>query len=170
MKTAVVYYSLTGNTAWAADVITRTLDADKLAIRPQTAYPDRGFRKFLRGGRSAIKGECPPLEAYEFDAGQYDLVILATPLWAGRIVPPLRTFLTEQAAALAGKRFAAVICCGGGKTDKASAQLRDLSGAELEAVLCLVDPKNRPSKDNDRRLDVFCRALRPELPQKEGAT
>ena len=166
MKTAVVYYSLTGNTAWTAGQIADTLDADLIGLRPQKPYPDRGFRKFLRGGRSAIKGECPPLESYAFDAGLYELVVLCTPLWAGRIAPPLRTFLTEQAAALAGKRFAFVVCCGGGKEEKSIAQLRELSGAEPEAVACLVDPKKRPSQDNDSRLAEFCRAVRPE---KEGS-
>ena len=167
MKTVIVCYSLTGNTAWAARRIAGALDADLLELRSRKAYPDRGFRKFLRGGKSAMAAECPPLEPYEFDAGQYDRVILATPLWAGRITPPLRTFLTEQRAALSGKRFAAVICCAGGKDDRAFAQLRELLGTELDAALRLVDPKDRPSPDNDSRLEEFCRALRPDQQSKE---
>ena len=164
MKTAVVYYSLKGNTAWAARRIAEALDADLLELRPCKPYPDRGLRMFFRGGKSAMKGECPPLEPYAFDAGQYERVIFATPLWAGRIAPPLRTFLTEQRGALAGKRFASVICCSGGKDDKAFAQLRALTDAEPEATLRLVNPKDQPSQGNDSRLRQFLRALDPERP------
>ena len=163
MKTIVVYYSLTGNTAWAAGELARSLDADLLELKPCKAYPDRGVKKFLWGGKSAMMAECPPLEPYVFDAGQYKRVILATPLWAGRVAPPLRTFLREQRSALRGKRFAFVICCGGGKEDKALAQLRALTDAEPDAALCLLDPKDRPSPGNDSRLQEFCRALSPEI-------
>ena len=159
MKTIVICYSLTGNTAWTARRLAEALGADLLELKSRKAYPDRGFRKFLRGGKSAMAAECPPLEPYDFHAGQYDRVIFATPLWAGRITPPLRTFLTEQRAALSGKRFAAVICCSGGKADKALAQIRELLGAELDAAVRLVDPKDRPAPDNDRRLEEFCRAM-----------
>ena len=49
MKTAVVYYSMGGNTAWAAARIAERLQADLIGIKPEKQYPDRGFRKFLWG-------------------------------------------------------------------------------------------------------------------------
>ena len=168
MKTAVVYYSLTGNTAWAAERLAERLEADRIALRPCKAYPDRGIRKFLRGGRSAVMGEAPPLEPYSFDAAQYDCVVLAGPLWAGRIAPPLRSFLREHGAALAGRQAGAVICCGGGKDDRAFSQLRELLDRQTLPTLRLVDPKDRPSPENARKMDEFCLALRPAPVQKEG--
>ena len=82
MKTIVICYSLTGNTAWTARRLAEALGADLLELKSRKAYPDHGFRKFLRGGKSAMAAECPPLEPYDFHAGQYDRVIFATPLWA----------------------------------------------------------------------------------------
>ena len=159
MKTAIVYYSMGGNTAWAAGRLAARLGADLIALQPSRAYPDRGFRKFLWGGKSAVMGEAPALEPYGFDAAQYDRVILGAPLWAGRIAPPLRSFVSEQRGALAGKTLAAFICSGGGRTDKAFSQLRELLGRDLAGELSLVDPKDRPSRENDDKMDAFCRAL-----------
>ena len=159
MKTVIVYYSMGGNTAWAAGRLASRLGAELIALKPRRAYPDKGFRKFLWGGKSAVMGETPALEPCGFDAAQYDRVILGTPLWAGRIAPPLRSFIAEQGGALAGKSMAAFICCGGGKTEKAFAQLRALLNRELAAELWLVDPKDRPSPENETKLDAFCRAL-----------
>ena len=159
MKTAIVYYSMGGNTAWAAGQLASRLDAELIALTPVKAYPDRGARKFLRGGRAAMLGETPALEPYNFDAAAYDRIVLGTPLWAGRISPPLRSFLKEQGAALADKPLAAFICSGGGDDAKAFAQLRSLLGRDLTAELSLTDPRDRPSPENGERLDAFCRAL-----------
>ena len=170
MKTVIVYYSLTGNTAWAARHIADALGAELLELKPKKAYPDHGFLKYLRGGKSAMAAECPCLEPYEFDHDSYGCIIFASPLWASRITPPLRTFLIEQREKLTGKRFAAVICCGGGKSDRAFAQLQDLLGTELDATLCLVDPQDRPSAGNDNLLEAFCRTLNPDDWIKEKST
>ena len=159
MKTAIVYYSMGGNTAWAAGQLAARLDAELIALTPVKAYPDRGARKFLRGGRAAMLGETPAMEPYNFDAAAYDRIVLGTPLWAGRISPPLRSFLKEQGAALADKPLAAFICSGGGDDAKAFAQLRSLLGRDLTAELSLTDPRDRPSPENGERLDAFCRAL-----------
>jgi flavodoxin len=159
MRTAIVYYSMGGNTAWAAGQLASRLDAELIALTPRRPYPDRGARKFLRGGRAAMLGETPALEPYCFDAAAYDRVILGTPLWAGRISPPLRSFLKEQGAALADKPLACFICSGGGGDGKAFEQLRRLLGRDLTAELSLIDPKDRPSPENGDRLEAFCRTL-----------
>ena len=50
MKTAVVYYSMSGNTELAAERIAAVLGADLIRLTPVKAYPDKGFRKFFWGG------------------------------------------------------------------------------------------------------------------------
>ena len=50
----VVYYSLEGNTAYAAEKIAAALGAKTLRLQPKKAYPDSGFRKFFWGGKSAV--------------------------------------------------------------------------------------------------------------------
>ena len=56
MKTAVVYYSMSGNTAMVAKTLAERISADVLEIRPEKAYPDKGVRKFLWGGKSRFMG------------------------------------------------------------------------------------------------------------------
>ena len=47
MKTAIVYYSMSGNTKYAADKIAEKIEADIIRIEPEKAYPDKGAKKFI---------------------------------------------------------------------------------------------------------------------------
>lgn len=158
MKTIVVYYSLEGNTAWAAGKIAGRLGAETLRLQPVKAFPDKGFKKFLWGGKSAVMAETPALEAYAFDVQAFDRVILGFPVWASNMAPPLRTFLRDND--LKGKQVAAFACQSGSGAPKAFQRLKALLGVEsLEAELILIDPKNRLSEENERRLAAFCDKL-----------
>ena len=159
MKAIVVYYSLTGNVRWAAEQVAAAIGADLLPLVPCKAYPDKGFRKFFWGGKSAVMGEVPRLEPYAFDGQAYDLVVLATPVWAGTFAPPLRTFVRENRDALLGKSIAALACFSGGGADKALDKLSKELGASLCASVVLTDPKDKPSEANDALLADFCRLL-----------
>ena len=159
MKTAIVYFSLNGNTEFVANEIAAKLGADVIRLTPKKAFPDSGFKKFLWGGKSAVMKEKPELEPYEFDAEKYDRVIFGTPVWASRFTPPIRTFIADNADALKGKRFAAFTCFSGGGADKALARLKELLGADLDAELILVDPKDKPSADNAAKIAEFCEKL-----------
>ena len=160
MKTVIVYYSMSGNCEMIADKVAEAIGADVLRVEPKVAYPDHGAAKFLRGGASALKKDEPPLAPYEFDAAGYDRVILGMPVWAGRVTPPLRTFVVENADALRGKRIAAFVCSSGGADDKPLERLRELLGIErFEATASFVDPKTRPKEDNVRRLAEFIAEL-----------
>ena len=64
MKTLVVYYSLEGNTEYAADKIIGKTGADELKLIPIKPYCDKGAKKFLWGGKCAVFGEVPDLEPY----------------------------------------------------------------------------------------------------------
>ena len=160
MRTLIVYYSMSGNTDWTARELAARLGAQTLRIEPERAYPDAGFRKFLWGGKSAVMAETPRLRPYAFDAAAFDRVIFGFPVWAGNIAPPLRTFVRDNAAALAGKQLAAFACQGGSGAEKALRRLRDAPGVgALRAELILVDPMTRPSPETEEKLAAFCAAL-----------
>ena len=158
MKTAVVYYSLNGNTKYAAEKIAAAMDADLIPLVPIKAYPDSGFKKFFWGGKSALMGERPKLEPYAFDNGAYDLIVLGSPVWAGTFAPPIRTFVEDNRTALAGRPMAAFFCCSGGP-GKALDKFKAFCGTELRQQLILIDPKDRPSSENDGKIRDFCAAL-----------
>lgn len=159
MKTAVVYYSMSGNTQYAAEKIAKGLGADLIRIEPKKAYPDQGMKKFFWGGKSAMMGEKPKLMPYEFRAEDYDRIIIGTPVWARSFAPPIRTFIVQNPE-LRGKKIAALISFSGGGADKAGAKLRAAIGIEqLEAELVLIDPKDRPDEANDAKIEEFCKKL-----------
>lgn len=160
MKTAIVYYSLSGNTEMIAESLVARLGADTLRLVPSKAYPTGGFKKFFWGGKSAVMGEAPALEPYAFDAADYDRIIFGTPVWAGTFTPPLRTFLQENKDALAGKRFAVFACQSGSGAEKAIEKMKkELGVASFDATLILIDPKDQENAENETALDAFCREL-----------
>ena len=161
MNTAIVYYSMSGNTAFTARKIAAELDADLIEISPEKQYPDKGFKKFFWGGKSAVMAETPRLLPYEFLAEKYDQVIFGFPVWAGNVAPPLRTFIRDNIEGLKGKRFAAFACQSGSGAEKAFGKLADcLGGNVLAAMLVLIDPKNRPKGENEEKIAEFCRQCR----------
>ena len=159
MKTAVVYYSMSGNTEMIAERIAKELGAELIEIVPVKAYPDKGARKFIWGGMKAVMGEKPKLQPYAFD-GSYERIIIGTLVWASSISPPLRSFIAENADKLAGKEIAAFTCYSGGGADKAIEKLKGLLRIEtLAAELILIDPKDNPSKENEEKIEDFCKKL-----------
>ena len=159
MKSAVVYYSLSGNTQYVAEKMAQALDADLIPLTPKKAYPNSGFKKFLWGGKSALMGDKPALEPYAFEPDAYDLIVLGGPVWAGTFPPPLRTFTEENRAVLKGKRLAAFFCCSGGPGKVLEKFNAFVSPCALERELILIDPKDKPSKENEEKIDSFCSAL-----------
>ena len=158
MKTIIVYYSMEENTDYAAKKIAEIIGADLLRIYPKKAYPSGGFRKCLWGGKSAVMAEKPVLEPYEFKADEYERVIIGFPVWAGNVAPPLRTFVSENT--LRGKHVSAFACESGSGAEKAFAKLVSASGIEkLENELILIDPKTKPSEENDSKINEFCDKL-----------
>lgn len=159
MKTLIVYYSHEGNTEYAANKIASACGFDTLRLAPARAYPERGFRKFFWGGKSAVMAETPALAPYAFDPGAYDRIIFGFPVWAGNVTPPIRTFVKEQD--LKGKRVAAFACESGAGAEKAFGKLKAILGIDaLEAELVLIDPKDKPSAENEEKLKAFCAALK----------
>ncbi len=161
MKTTVVYYSHSGNARFAAETAARKLGAELVELKPAKEIPDKGFRKFFWGGKSALMGDTPPLLPYEFNPEECERVLLVTPIWAGCIAPPLKSFLTGRREELKGKKIAALFCCSGGSTAKAAKQICELLGLSApEAALTLVDPLTKPGPEKEQALAAFCEGLK----------
>lgn len=160
MKTAVVFYSMSGNTRRTAEKIAESLSADLIELFPEKTYPDKGFKKFFWGGKSAVMGEKPALLPYDFFAAKYDRVIFGSPVWASNFAPPLRTFIEENKLELEFKSFAVFMCMSGSGGEKAIAKLKALLNIEsFESELILIDPEDKPSAENDEKINTFCSNL-----------
>ncbi len=158
MRTIIVYYSLEGNTEFAARSIAEKLGCDTLRLEPQKDYPTGKVTKFLWGGKSAVMAETPALKPYTFDSGSYDRIIFASPVWASNITPPIRTFIKEND--LTGKRFAAVCCQAGNGAEKVFEKLSALLGAPLDETLVLIDPKAHQNAETEEKIAQFCDRLK----------
>ena len=149
MSTAIVYYSMHGNREMVAEKIAAKLGADVIRIEPDKAYPDKGAKKFIWGGKSAVMGEQPALKPYEFDADKYDSIIIGFPVWASRPAPPINTFLSEQKSKLSGKKIAVFACQSGNGAEKAFERIKKMIGVEaFDGELILIDPKTKENADN----------------------
>ena len=162
MTTAIVYYSMSGNTKYVANKIAERIEADIIRIDPVKAYPDKGAKKFIWGGKSAVMGEKPALHPYEFNVEKYDRIILGTPVWASNFAPPIRTFIKENPN-IHGKKLAVFTCFSGGGADKAIEKMKKYIGIEkFEAELVLVDPKENMKAEDDEKIGVFCKRLKKD--------
>lgn len=163
MKTAIVYYSMSGNTKYVADKIADGIknsgEVDIIRIESKKAYPDKGAKKFFWGGKSAVMGETPALQPYEFNLEKYDRIIFGTPVWASTFVPPLKTFINENPD-IKDKEIAVFTCFSGGSADKAIDKMKKYIGIEkFEAELILIDPKDKVKEEDDEKIVEFCSML-----------
>lgn len=159
MKSAVIYFSLEGNTKYAAEKIATQIGADLIPLIPVKEYPTGKVSKYIWGGKSATFGESPRLESYRFDQNQYDLIILGTPIWAGTFAPPLRTFLRGNK--LTNKKVGLFACCAGGGTEKCFEQLKkEVGDCTVVSTLRLVDPLKGIQEEVDSNVANFCATLK----------
>lgn len=160
MKTAIVFYSMTGNVEYAAKKMAADIPADLIPITPEKAYPSSGVKKFLWGGKAALMGDMPTLVPYELDFDAYDRIVLGTPVWAGSFAPPIRSFVEENHDQMVTKRIAAFACSSSGNVGKTFDKLGNLLGmSSLETTLSLIDPKDRPKLSDNNEIRDFCSRL-----------
>jgi multimeric flavodoxin WrbA len=91
MMVGIVYYSRTGNTRTAAQLL-----AEKL--RKQQATVDlieiEALKRpgFFTAGRAAMKEKELPIKNTNVDLGKYETLIVGSPTWAGSSSPFIKTF------------------------------------------------------------------------------
>lgn len=90
-----IYYSRTGNTKKAMEEIARDLDAELAELHDDV---DRsGWKGWLRSGLDAMRRTTRPVSVEtRRPLKDYRLVILGTPVWAGRCSSVMRGFLKAR--------------------------------------------------------------------------
>jgi len=157
MKTAVVFYSCDGNSAFVAEQIKAQLSADLVRLEIADEKRSVGFAKYFWGGFQAITGKKPALKPRDFDPAAYDLIILGTPVWAGSPSPAMRSFLSETR--LSGKKLALFVCHGGGK-GKSLDRLRALApGNTVVSEADFVNPARNKPEEQKKRIADWAKAI-----------
>ncbi|MEI8047095.1 MAG: flavodoxin domain-containing protein [Bacteroidota bacterium] len=104
-KTIVVYYSRKGSNKYLAEKISKRLQCENEAVRPWLNV----FMLFLMNIHLGIR----PLKQ---NLKEYDRVILCGPIWMGKLIPPLRCFVTKYSDSI--NKLIFVTCCGSTYTKK----------------------------------------------------
>jgi len=128
MKTAIVFYSFSGNTQRAAEFLRKRIGGETKLLRVK---PQQETTSFLQQGFIAAARKKIELESIECDLKDYDFVVFAAPVWAFTVAPALRSYL-DAAVGLEGKKTACFLTCGSD----------NLSASALKEVEELLRAKN----------------------------
>jgi len=155
VKTLVIFYSRTGRTRKVAEQLSVLLGADKEELLENESR--KGVKGFLMGGRDAWKGNLSSLKPLQFDPANYDLTVLAGPVWAFTMCPAIRTYIQAHCDKI--KRAAFICTQGGSGAVRAFAEMEKTLGKAPANTLTLID------KDIDRdltaaQINTFAQALR----------
>ena len=126
MKTAIVFFSRTQTTEKIAKQIAKELGGDLLRVRADL-YPTT-IRGYIRALRHAFSQTKPTIETGNWNLDKYDLVIVGTPVWGGRMSAPIRSFLTQHRYEL--KNVAYFATCGGRGADEVIRKMTALTQNE----------------------------------------
>lgn len=156
MKTLIVYYSRTGTNEKLALEAGGQIKAqvEKLIDKNKR----QGMLGFLLSGFDAARKKLTKLAPLANDPADFELVVLATPLWAGSLTPAARTFLTEQRDKLDKLALISVSGIGSGNK-KVMADIEATLGKNPVATLLLTE-KELKDKSYQAKLKDFLASLR----------
>ena len=114
-KCVVIYFSWSGNTRFAAETIAKKAEAATFEIKAEKPY-NSDFHKCCDEAKPECRAKTlRPIKPIEgLDLSKYDVVFVGSPNWWGTIAPPVRTWLTQNRAALKGKSVCLFQTHGGG--------------------------------------------------------
>lgn len=114
-KKLVAYFSASGNTKEAAEIIAKAAGADICEITPKVRYTKADLNWMDKKSRSSVesnnKSFRPEIIKNDIDMGQYDEVIIGFPIWWYVAPTIVNTFL--EAYDFAGKKIVLFATSGG---------------------------------------------------------
>lgn len=125
MKTIVIYYSLGGRTKAEAQRVAAEKNASLCEI--EEVKKRNFFNALFKGCPDAMKRRPSEIKAPGIDLGEFDKIIIGTPVWGGFPAPPFNAIV---ALLPADKEVELFVCSGGGETPKSAQGTRDLIAAK----------------------------------------
>jgi flavodoxin len=129
MKCAVVYFSWSGNTRFAAETISKKAGADIFEIKAEKPY-NADFGKCCDEAKPECYGKkqrtIKPIEG--LDLAKYDLVFVGSPNWWGTMAPPVRTWVSQNKEAPKGKKVCLFQTHGGGGMQRVGKEFAEIFG------------------------------------------
>ncbi|MGI6361037.1 MAG: flavodoxin family protein [Bacillota bacterium] len=123
MKTAIIYYTLSGKTRLWAEKAAQSLSADLFEVKE---YKPKNFlTSFLIGCPQARRQKSTPLATPDIDLTDYKRIILAAPVWAGYPAPAFNSIINMLPA---NKEIEIALTSSSGKSscrEKVNLQIED---------------------------------------------
>lgn len=114
MKALVTYYSFSGNTEKVARIYADLLKELGAIVETQRLVPRDEITSFLGQCRAARFGKRAELKGEpKTDVSAYDLVFIASPVWAFAPTPAVNTFL-DRSNGFHGKKAVVLLTSGSG--------------------------------------------------------
>jgi flavodoxin len=114
MKTCIIYNSYSGNTRSVAEKV-HVACGGELIEAVSKEYSSR-LSMYTRGCYRAMKGMCDPIGQAVIDVAADDLIVIGTPVWAGRATPAINAAVAALDGC-AGKKAVIFATCGGKEGD-----------------------------------------------------
>jgi len=138
MKTAVVYYSYSGNTNRVAHMIINALKNKGEESIPIRIRPLKETGNFVMQCIDSFCSKKPKLYRTLLDLKSFDRIILGSPVWAFKPAPAINTYLSE-CSSLKGKKVIVFVTYGSGagkeKALEAMKKTLEKKGATVDALL-----------------------------------
>jgi len=127
MKNLIVYYSFTHNNEKLAAYLSEKLHCEKIGI--ETVKVRSGFSILL----DLMFGRGAALKPLTHSMAGYDHVTFISPIWAGKISTPLRSFLKKEKSMIG--RYSFISLCGGapGQREKIEKELVSIMGKKPQS-------------------------------------
>ncbi len=130
MKTLVVYYSRTGVTHQVATELAERLGADVEEL--QDTKSRSGKLGYIAAGKDAALRKAVPIAPPSHDPGDYEMVVVGTPVWANTMCTAVRTYLTDAAGNIS--RLAVFCTTRTSGIDKTLAEMERVAACDATAT------------------------------------
>lgn len=153
-RTLVVSYSRTGLTKKVADLVAEQLGAEKIEEVSESVRRI-GWLGYLRSAWEASVETTPLIQSPQFDPAEFDVVVLAAPVWMSKLASPMRTYLVKMERRL--PRIAFIVTEGGSGGHRVLQQMRELCHKMPLTELVITEDEIRKSPVT--RVKAFCEKL-----------
>jgi hypothetical protein len=153
----IAVYSHTGHTRDAGTRLASLLGPLATVESIEALNPPVGAFGYMRGGFGALTGRAWPNRPVVPRAGQR-LLVVGSPVWAGHLPPPVRSYLRQAAAAY--PLLAMLVTEGGSNLAAFNADVAAAAGKSIAAAAALTDADRKASGMVERKLGEFAAALK----------
>lgn len=116
-KTLVAYYSYTNTVESIVNTLKNQIECDVVEVEPTDKNADYNANNYALGSEQIDRinanpddvSSYPSIDPVELNLSEYDMIIIAMPLWHAQMAAPFQTFLFHYGPLMAGKNVAMII-------------------------------------------------------------